>query len=162
MSESDAFAGLARERVADRMRTVFIHAEVDETLLQVAGIMQLARIRHLPVLDKGLLVGILSHRDVLEFAQPPLQVNDSAGRRAHLARIPVARVMRSSVHGVSPDATLAEAAEEMLRYKIGCLPVVVPGEEGGRRMVGLITESDLIAAAYLPRFDARTLELRPR
>ena len=161
MSKVGAFVELARERVAQRMRSVFIHAEVDETLLQVAGIMQLARIRHLPVLDNGLLVGIVSHRDLLEYAQPPLEANDAAGRRAHLARISVASVMRSSVHGVSPDTTLAEAAEEMLRYKIGCLPVVVPAD-GGQRMVGLITESDLLAAAYLPRFDARTLELRPR
>jgi acetoin utilization protein AcuB len=160
MPDAGVASPLADERVRSRMRSVFIHAEVDETLLQIAGIMQLARIRHLPVLEKGLLVGIVSHRDLLEFAQPPLAENDRAGRRAHLARTSVATVMRSSVRGVSPDTTLAEAAQEMLRHKIGCLPVVVP-DEAGRRMVGLITESDLLAAAYLPRFDARTLEQRP-
>ena len=151
MSES-----IARASVAENMRSVFIHAEAGDNLLQVAQVMQVARIRHLPVLRDGVLVGILSHRDVLEYSASPLD-GTLAERLEPLRSIPVTRVMHTGVHGIAPDATLAEAAREMLRYKIGCLPVVL-AESAGDRMVGLLTESDLLAAAYLPRVDARTLE----
>jgi CBS domain-containing protein len=49
----------------------------------------------------------------------------------------------------SPDTTLREAAERMLRFKIGCLPVVERGPDR-LELVGLITESDLLRAAYAP------------
>jgi len=142
------------------MRSEFIHAEPGDSLLQAAQIMQLARIRHLPVLETGRLVGLISHRDILEHTEPCLEGSE-VERRALLRDIPVSRVMHTAVHCVAPEASLAEAAEKLLRYKIGCLPVVV-SSEAGPRMVGLITESDLLGAAYLPAFDARTLEPRPR
>ena len=47
------------------MRTNFVSAAPDDSLLEADRIMRLARIRHLPVVEKGLLVGLLSHRDVL-------------------------------------------------------------------------------------------------
>jgi CBS domain-containing membrane protein len=150
---------IALECVAAKMRVAFISASPSDDLLQVAQLMQLARIRHLPVLTGEVLVGIVSHRDVLEASASPFDGTSLAERREQLRTIPVSRVMHAVVHTVAPDATLQEAAQEMLRYKIGCLPVVV--SSGGEcRVVGLITESDLLAAAYVPRMDARTLETR--
>ena len=40
----------------------------------------------------------------------------------------------------------------MLHLKIGCLPVVEP-EPGGLRLLGLVTESDLLRRAYVPGFE---------
>jgi CBS domain-containing protein len=148
---------MARQCVAARMRRAFISAAADDDLLQVSQIMQLARIRHLPVLAGEFLAGIVSHRDVLEALSSPLEGAPDALRRELLRGTPVSRVMRTPVHTVAADATLQEAAQQMLRYKIGCLPVVADCA-GGARALGLITESDLIAAAYLPGLDPRTLE----
>jgi len=142
MSTLDA---LERELVGQRMRSEFIHAEPGDSLLQAVQMMQLARIRHLPVLDDRWLVGLLSHRDALESLA--LREGEVEGR-ALLHRIPLSRVMHTAVHSIGPEARLAEAAQAMLRYKVGCLPVVV-ASDARAQMVGLTTESDLLEAAYL-------------
>jgi CBS domain-containing protein len=153
------FTGL--DSVRRRMRHCFISAEPTDSALQAAQLMQLARIRHLPVVAGGCLLGIVSHRDLLEASPSPLEGGSTSARLDRLRAMPLARIMHTSVCTISPDATLREAAEQMLRYKIGCLPVVEVGPAAGdpREMIGLITESDLLAAAYLPELDARTLTL---
>jgi acetoin utilization protein AcuB len=140
------------------MRRSFIHAAPEEPLWQVAQLMQVARIRHLPVLEGECLVGVVSYRDLIEEAGP-LDVRSLIERREHLRSVPVSKVMRRALHTADIEDTLSSAAEQMLRYKIGCLPVLEQ-TPSGVRVVGLITESDLLAAAYLPRTDPRTLESR--
>jgi CBS domain-containing protein len=49
------------------------------------------------------------------------------------------------------STTLGAAARRMLRLKIDCLPVVRAGSNGPA-LVGLLTESDLLRAAYAPDF----------
>jgi CBS domain-containing protein len=145
------------EPVWRRMRRVVISAAPADSLLHAAQLMQLARIRHLPVLQDDCLVGILSHGDVLEAATSPLEEASLAKRIERLRATPVSRVMHRSVCTIESDATLRDVAERMLRYKIRCLPVV-DGKPGARgAVIGLITESDLLAAAYLPERDPRTL-----
>jgi CBS domain-containing membrane protein len=146
------------QKVGERMRRYFISAEPTDSALQGAQLMQLARIRHLPVVLDGRLLGIVSHRDLLEGSYSPLEERSAAQRLDWLRAIPLARIMHTSVCTVSPEATLREAAEQMLRHKIGCLPVVGGGAKAGQpgEIVGLITESDLLAAAYLPGIDPRT------
>jgi CBS domain-containing protein len=146
----------ALKPVSSRMRKAFIHASPADDLLQTAWVMQIARVRHLPVLEDAKLVGVLSYRDVLEHSASPTGEN-AAERRDPLKTLHVSDVMHKRVHSIAPQASLGEAAQLMLLYKIGFLPVVAP-EEGAQRMVGLLSESDLLAAAYVPHLDARTLE----
>lgn len=89
--------------------------------------------RHLPVLDSdGKLVGIVDRTDLEQFlakAGPP-----SVLKRQHR----VEQVMTREVVTVTPDCPIEEAASEMVKHKIGSLPVV---EEGV--LVGIITETDI-------------------
>ena len=62
----------------------------------------------------------------------------------------VRNVMVKNVKTISPEATMAEAARIMKKYKIGCL-VVVEGE----KVVGIITERDL---AYKIIAERRSLD----
>jgi CBS domain-containing membrane protein len=150
----DSFAS---ERVTKRMRRTFISAAPSDNLRHVAQIMQLARIRHLPVLDAaGALVGIVSHRDLLEATTPPDDPCSPAERARHLETIPISGVMRKPVRTITTRETLRDAAELMLRYRIGCVPVVEQ-IESGVRVVGILTESDLLAAAYLSASDTAQL-----
>jgi len=134
------------------MRRHYVSVRPDESLLEADRIMRLARIRHLPVVDAGRLVGVLSHRDVLEAGIPPLRGGPSDDRTNHLRGIAIADVMRTNPYTAEIATTLCDAARRMLRLKIGCLPVVRRGREG-EELVGLITESDLLRAAYAPDFD---------
>jgi acetoin utilization protein AcuB len=95
------------------------------------------RIRHLPVLEGGRLVGIVSDRD-LRSATPAL--GDPARAEA-LGRIVVSEIMASDVTTARPEDPIEEAANAMRERKIGCLPVV---EDGA--LVGILTSSDVMEA----------------
>jgi CBS domain-containing protein len=72
-------------------------------------------------------------------------------RTDYLRGIPIAEVMQRNPYTADLNTTLGDAARRMLRLKIGCLPVVRRGPDG-EQLVGLITESDLLRAAYAPDF----------
>ncbi len=95
------------------------------------------RIRHLPVLEYGRLVGIVSDRD-LRSAIPA--IGDPA-RAAALEEVRVSDVMTRDIVTARPDDPVEAAANAMRERKIGCLPVVEGGE-----LVGIITSSDVMEA----------------
>ncbi|HXX47502.1 MAG TPA: CBS domain-containing protein [Myxococcota bacterium] len=143
---------LAAQLAGGHMRTHFVSAAPDDSLLEADRIMRLARIRHLPIVNKGRLVGLLSHRDVLAASISKLTDGDPADRLNHLRGIKIDAVMSRDVTTGTEETTLGAAAQRMLRLKIGCLPIVRSGPEGPR-LVGILTESDLLRAAYAPDFE---------
>ncbi len=111
----------------------------NETLDLADSIMNLGRIRHMPVVDDGNVVGILSQRDLFRSA---LIVALGFGRKttsALVKTIKVKEVMTEHVITTAPETTAKEAARIMIDKKIGCLPIVEKGN-----LVGLITETDIL------------------
>jgi CBS domain-containing protein len=136
---------LRRRRVSEIMREEVVTLTPKETLDLTQDVMNLGRVRHMPVLDGDRLVGIVSRRDLLEAGMSKALDFDSTARRTFLSSVEVGEVMAKELITVDPDVTLAEAARLMVSRKIGCLPVVDP--EG--RLLGLVTETDLLSVAYL-------------
>ncbi len=118
----------ARIIVSDVMTPRPITAAPWDTLATAHTRMEAGRFRSLPVVQMNRLVGVLSDRDVLPFL----------GQRAE---IPVKEVMTHAVVMVAPQAPLDEAAQLMLRHKIGMLPVVRNDE-----LVGIVTSTDILIA----------------
>jgi CBS-domain-containing membrane protein len=137
--------------VSSVMQEEVLTLQVDDTLDLLDDLMARNRIRHVPVLDGDELVGIVSQRDLCASALSAALDYDEEPRTAFLRTIAVEQVMTDEVVHVSPHTTLTGAAELLDRHRIGCLPVV--DEE--RRLVGLVSEGDLMRAAFL---DGRTTE----
>jgi acetoin utilization protein AcuB len=100
--------------------------------------MQRERIRRMPVMENGRLIGIVSDKDLLN-ASPSDATSLSMWEVSYLVnRIKVKDVMTKQVLTIAEDMPIEEAARIMVDNKVGGLPVVKNGD-----VVGLITETDL-------------------
>jgi CBS-domain-containing membrane protein len=132
--------------VSEIMRRDVVTVGAKEKLDLTQDIMSLGRVRHLPVLDDDQhVIGIISHRDLLAAAMTSVLDFDAKSRRTFLRSIDVGEVMRVGVAKVNPGTPLVEVARILVDQKIGCVPVVAANGQ----LVGLVTETDLLAAAYL-------------
>jgi len=95
------------------------------------------RIRHIPILEEGRLVGIVSDRDLRD-ASPAL---GDPERTKALQKIRVGEVMTQEVTTIDPQDFIENAAQEMYELKIESLPVVAEEE-----LLGIITSSDMMRA----------------
>jgi len=128
-------------RVRDVMTKEVTTLKRNDQLSLANDIMQLGRVRHLPVLeDDGRLAGILSQRDLFRGALARALGYGQHAQRKMLDSLLVKEVMNTDVITTHPDTPLIEAARVLLERKIGCLPVV----EGGQ-LVGILTEADFVA-----------------
>ena len=144
-----------RRRVSEVMQTEIATLAPGERLDLADDVMALGRVRHMPVLRDGRLVGLVSQRDLLAASLTRVLEFEPQQRRAFMRSVQVDEVMSRDVVSAAPDTTLAEAAQRMLERRIGCLPVVA--EDG--TLIGLVTEVDLLRAALLGgEDDERTLE----
>ena len=124
----------------------------DDSLSIADDIMQLGRIRHLPVVDsEGRTVGIVSQRDLFRGAITSLLGYDDRAKRHVLNAIKVTDVMASPARTIGPDADLTEAARLLDEHKIGCLLVVEGGDPEGE-LVGILTEGDFVRLHKPARF----------
>jgi len=101
------------------------------------------RINQLPVVKDGILVGIVTDRDlrdainaVTTSANEARTVEPAPGRPE---QIPVEAVMTHNAMTLSPHSSVVAAAELMRRERIGSVPIV-----DGRALVGIITRSDIL------------------
>jgi len=113
-----------------------------EQLSLADDVMNLERIRHLPVLDRegDKLIGIVSQRDLFRGALAQVVGYNQRARRKLLDKLQLKDVMATTVVTTTPNTPLVEAARILIERKIGCLPVVVDG-----RLAGILTEADFVA-----------------
>ena len=123
--------------VRDSMTREVVALSPQTTAAEALALCRERRIRHLPVLEGGQLVGIVSDRD-LRSAAPAL---GDPERASALERIRLSDVMTRDVITAHPDDPVEEAANRMRERRIGCLPVVEDGE-----LVGILTSSDVMEA----------------
>jgi len=135
--------GSLNRKVSELMHREVVTLQQGERLDLADDIMRLGRIRHLPVLNGEVLVGILSSRDLLAASLSKALDFEPEQRRAFMRSVEAKEVMSLDVDTASPDDRVMDAGRRMLRRKIGCLPVV---DENGS-FLGLLTETDLLRAA---------------
>jgi CBS domain-containing membrane protein len=111
----------------------------DDTLDLANDVISLGRIRHIPVVENGTMVGLLSERDLMGAAANQIFGLKQKSKSALLKSVLIKDVMKKRVITVKPQTPIKEAARLMAEKKIGCLPVISDGS-----LVGLVTTTDLL------------------
>ena len=97
--------------------------------------------RHVPVVEKGRVVGMLSDRD-LRFGMGQEILSDMSAQesgRLEVARTPLSALMAVDVVSVDSRCTLTQAIDVMLQHHFSALPVV-----DGSKLVGILTQTDVL------------------
>ena len=125
--------------VENWMNPNVITVDADDSMLDATKLLKEHNIRHLPVLEQGKLVGVITDRD-LKRAAP----SDATALEAHellylIANIKVREIMTKNPITVPYNFTIEEAAELLLQARISGMPVV--DKDGD--VIGTITQTDL-------------------
>jgi len=127
--------------VRDFMTPNPLTIEPKTTYPEALSLMREKKIRRLPVMKKGKLVGIVVEKDLLS-SQPSPATTLSIHEMYHLlAQLKVEQFMTSPVVTATPQCPMEAAAGIMIDRKIGSLPVME-----GDKLVGIITETDIFKA----------------
>ncbi len=125
--------------VKDWMTTDVVTVEPNTPMLEAHRLMRAKKIRRVPVVSQGKIVGIITRSDVRE-AEPSDATSLNVWEINYLLyKLEVKDIMSKDVLTIRPDDTIKTAASTMNDVKIGALPVVKNHAE----LVGIITESDI-------------------
>ena len=115
--------------IKDRMTKDVTIVSPDTTVPEALNTMEEKGVRHLPVVDKDRLVGIVSLLDMVRATPSPA------------TKLPVKDIMTTKVISVEPETPIDEAAALMHANKVGSLPVVQNGQ-----VIGIVTETNILEA----------------
>lgn len=107
----------------------------DSTIKEALKVLQDNKIRHIPIVEDGHVVGIVSDRDVRD-ASPSILLEDTDTKELDSQ---IRQIMSQPVFTVHPLDFVEEIAKVFYEKEIACLPVVKNG-----KLVGIVTEKDML------------------
>lgn len=129
--------------VSEIMTPYLVTIDQYATLAEAHEKMKMNKIRRLPVTGDDSLIGIITERDILN--AKPADIKHSLNEdeiNESLSKIIVEVVMTKKPVAIYQTDTIGHAAEKMLEDKVGGLPVL----DANKKLIGLITESDIFRA----------------
>jgi CBS domain-containing protein len=130
---------------ADLMTIGPVTVTPQTSIAEAWDLMRERDIRHVPVVQEGTLVGMLSDRDLARLDIPSILNARGADALRHELTTPIVKVMSADVVVVEPDTELSDVVELLLEHKIGALPVVEPDT---RAVVGIVSYIDVLRELY--------------
>lgn len=109
-------------------------------LLDAALLMRSTGFRHLPVVQDGILVGIISDRDIKRHSPSMLAKISQEEYNKIFEETTIEKVMTKDPQTVSPGSPIKEAIQVMHDRKFGAIPVV----DEGKKLVGIVTTTDAL------------------
>ncbi|HOK41563.1 MAG TPA: CBS domain-containing protein, partial [bacterium] len=99
-------------------------------------------IHHLPIIKDDELVGIVTERDLLQVVGYWVGTEEESERDRDALEMKVKKIMKKDVITCSPEFSIKDAAELMLKHKIGSLVVL----DDNKKVIGIITVTDMLKA----------------
>ncbi|MCX7088034.1 MAG: CBS domain-containing protein [Methylococcales bacterium] len=131
-------------RVEEIMTTKVFTVKENDLIDRVFFLINYEKIRHLPVVEKGKVIGIISDRDLYKSLGPKSNSNviDGLAKTSELQVVEtrVRNIMRRGVITTTPDALLSVVAGIMAEHKIGALPVI----DSNNKLVGIVSATDIL------------------
>lgn len=110
------------------------------TLAEALEIMQEKKVRRLPVVDDGDLIGIITLNDIYQAKPSDVRHSMTIDKiYDRLSKLTVKVAMTENPITIYQADTIGHAAEVMMEEKIGGLPAV----DANKKLLGVITESDI-------------------
>ncbi len=132
---------IARDLMTPNPLTVTPQASIADAW----DVMRELAVRHVPVVEDGVLVGMLSDRDLAQVDIARVLRDEGADALREELETPIVEVMTSDVISVEPETEAGEVIGLLLEHKIGALPVV---EAGTREVLGIISYVDVLRALH--------------
>lgn len=112
----------------------------EDSLMEARQIMQLRKIRRIPVVSGGRLVGLVAQGDVKRAEPSTLTATQEEFTRVMEGTL-ISQIMMENLVTTTPETPLKDAATSLWKNKYGALPVLE-----GEKLVGILTDNDLIGA----------------
>ena len=129
------------KRVADYMSSPVVGVPPDTPLVELERRFAQHDFNSFPVLDNGLLVGVVTKFDILKaFVFTPKTV---VPQYEVLSQLPASQLMTRDVITFSPDVPLTRVLQTLVDFRVKSFPVV-----DSRRVVGMIAREDLVRALH--------------
>lgn len=126
-------------QVREAMTRDVYTVEPGDTILAVSQLMRRRVIRHVPVVENQILVGIVTDRDIKRAAPSLLSGTSQTDYEDVLRSTLVSRIMTKEPFTIDVEAEIRTAVRLMVEHKIGALPVM-----DGKRLAGILTGYDLL------------------
>ena len=127
-------------KIQDMMTREVTIGDMDDTLGDLKKIFESKHLHHVPIVDAGRLVGVVSDRDVLRFLSPYVNTMTEDNRDLNTLRKKAHQIMTRDVVTVRATDTVEDAALIMLEKRFSCLPVVSDAGE----IIGIVTKTNIL------------------
>ena len=131
--------------VKDLMQTSVYTVAPDDLIDRVFFLLHYEKIRHIPVIEKEKVVGIVTDRDLYKALGPKSNSKGIETGKGKVGQHVIPRMVRNIMHRkvitIEPDDHSGKAAFLMADKRIGALPVTHKG-----KLVGIITATNILKA----------------